>query len=393
MSGQSLLRCLPAGAWLPARLSAAPRLCCGLLLGFVLAAAAVAQAAAPPAAATPVYGKVTAPTVRLQCWPAQVAEPPVFEETLEAGQIVPLGRSENGFRAVLLPLGPQGYVHKRFAATDDDGNAKAKGTKVAFRYRPKTTEAPVAQLNDGAALLVVGEQDDWWKVRVAGIEAWLPEAQLQVLDAADAAAQQMAAQQVAALAERHGAAAQARLAQIAQQKQRAVQDQADLAALQQIEAAFRAQMEQPQASQQFGPVEQALDKFEQELAAESAARPPLAALRERLKAQKWLVEATGLLGNAPSLPTPEPAPPKDELERLQAIGWLRYESRLAAPGLFYIERGGVRQHVVTCSSGRYELALFVNREIGINGPRRRPPGGTLTVLDAERIEVLGAMRR
>jgi hypothetical protein len=307
--------------------------------------------------------------------------------------VVPLGRSENGFRAVLLPLGPQGYVHKRFAVADDDGHAKAKGTKVAFRYRPKTTEAPVAQLADGTPLAVVGEQDDWWKVRVAGIEAWLPEAQLQVLDGADAAAMQAAAQQVAELAERHGAAMQARLAQIAQQKQRAVQDQADLAAVQQIEAAFAAQLQQPQAAQQLGPIEQALDKLEQELAAESAARPALAALRERLKAQKWLVEATAVLGHTPALPDAEPAPPKDELERLQAIGWLRYESRLAAPGLFYIERGGVRQHVVTCSSNRYELALYVNREIGINGPRRRPPGGTLSVLDAERIEVLGAMRR
>ncbi len=81
--------------------------------------------------------------------------------------------------------------------------------------------------------------------------------------------------------------------------------------------------------------------------------------------------------------------PKDELGRFQAIGWLRYERRLVGPGTFYLEKGGRRLNVVTCSTNRYDLALFVDREVGLIGPRRRPATETLSQLDVEKLEVLG----
>ena len=73
--------------------------------------------------------------------------------------------------------------------------------------------------------------------------------------------------------------------------------------------------------------------------------------------------------------------------------WLRYESRLTGPGVYYIEKGGRRQHQLSCNTGRFDLSLFVGREVGVIGPRRRPIAALLSVLDVERIEVLGAMRR
>ena len=94
-------------------------------------------------------------------------------------------------------------------------------------------------------------------------------------------------------------------------------------------------------------------------------------------------------------PRTEPPPPeqKDRLERFDSIGWLRYEPRLAGAGLYYLEKGGQRLHLLSCNTGRYDLALFVDCEIAVNGPRRRPVAESLSVLDVERLEVLGTASR
>ncbi|MBL8754958.1 MAG: hypothetical protein JNK15_16760, partial [Planctomycetes bacterium] len=129
-------------------------------------AAAPAPAATPASAQT--FARVVNDKVALRCWAGAVASPPVFEETLAKDTVVAVGRSENGFRAVQLPLGPLGFVSKKFTETSPEGLVKTKGSKVAFRYRARSSEAPVAQLDDGTTLQVVGEQDDWFRVRVAG---------------------------------------------------------------------------------------------------------------------------------------------------------------------------------------------------------------------------------
>ncbi|MBM4060022.1 MAG: hypothetical protein FJ265_02850 [Planctomycetes bacterium] len=350
----------------------------------------VAGAVQAPAAAVS-YGKVLVDGAKLRCWPSAVAAPPVFEDTLAKDQVVVVGRSESGFRAVVLPLGPVGYVNKKFAVADDAGHVVTKGTKVAFRYRPKSTEAPVALLADGTALAVAGEVEDWWRARVAAVEAWLPEAELQVLESPDAAA-------VAAAAELHGrlaAEVQARLDAIAAQRQREARNRADEAAVKVVEDAFAAELRKPTTEQQYQPLEQALDRLDGSFAADSSGKAQIAVLRQRIQAQKWIVEASAVRDSkpVPSAAPTTPPQPKDELERFTSIGWLRYESRLAGVGTYYLEKGGVRQHLVSCSSGRYDLALFIGREIGVNGPRRRPATESLSILDVERLEVLGGMRR
>ncbi|MEC7725696.1 MAG: hypothetical protein VYD05_09305, partial [Planctomycetota bacterium] len=59
---------------------------------------------------------------------------------------------------------------------------------------------------------------------------------------------------------------------------------------------------------------------------------------------------------------------------------------------YYLEKGGRRQFVLTCNTGRFDLALFVGREVGVIGPRRSPLGEVLSTLDVERLEVLGSPR-
>lgn len=336
------------------------------------------------------FAKVLTEGAQLRCWPSAVVAPPVFEDVLTKDQVVTVGRSESGFRAVSLPLGPCGYVNKKFSVTDEAGRVHSKGAKVAFRYRPKTSEAPVAQLVDGTELYVIGEQDDWWRVRVEAIEAWLPEAEVQVVDQPDEAMKAAFGE----LKKKYEAEIQARLDQIAAQKLQDEKNQADEAAVQIIQDAFVAELKKPVADQTFAPIETALDKLEESLAKESSAKTSIASLRSRLQAQKWIVEATQVRDAKP-VPAPDVAPvqPKDILDHFQSIGWLRYESRLGGVGTYYLEKGGVRQHLVSCSSGRYDLGLFVGREIGINGPRRRPATESLSVMDIERLEVLGGVKR
>jgi len=360
-------------------------------LAALLVAAAMLPAqepgAAPEPAAAPQYGRVLVDSAQLRCWPSAVAAPPVFEDALTKGQVVAVGRSDSGFRLIALPFGPSGYVSKKFAVLADDGKVRTKGTKVAFRYKPRTNEAPLQQLADGQELTVIGEQDDWWRVRLAGVEAWLPEAEVQIGDQADATLATGFAESKA----KYEAEIQARLDQIEQARKRAEQDQADEAGVLLVADAFAGELKKSTGEQQFAPLEAALDKLEASLAKESKALGSIATLRQRIQTQKWIVEATVVRDSKP-VPGPESSivpQPKDELEKFQSIGWLRYESRLGGVGQYYIEKGGQRQHLVSCLTGRYDLALFIGREVGVLGPRRRPATESLSVLDVERLEVLG----
>lgn len=344
-------------------------------------------AAEPQAAAPEHLGRIVAEQAALRCWPSLAAVPPVFEDVLAKDQVVALGRSENGFRQVLPPLGPIGYVSRKFAEADADGHVKTKGTKVAFRYRPRSSEAPVTLLEDATPIHVIEEQDDWYRCRVPGIEAWVAESEVKEGDATDAellagyaAWQQAQRQQVAA-----------RLDGIVEQKRLAAQNEVDLQQVQVIEQAFAQELTKAVGEQQFDPLDQALDKLTGTLAKESAAHPAVQALKKRIETQRWIAEATAVRDSKPEpLPLP-PEPPKDELAKFQSIGWLRYERRLGGPGIYYLEKGGRRQCLVSCNSGRYDLSLFVDREIGLIGPRRHPATETLSVLDAERLEVLGSL--
>ncbi|MBX3462452.1 MAG: hypothetical protein KF830_04735 [Planctomycetes bacterium] len=379
--------------------AAALRRCGSLLIGVLLgslgaAAGAAAQepaaGAVPPveAKAGPQLARVVADRTSLRCWPSTAAVPPVFEDVLTKDQVVAVGRSENGFREIQAPLGPVGYVSRKFAEADADGKVKTKGAKVAFRYRPRSSEAPVLLLDEGTEVHVIAEQEDWYRGRVAGVEAWVAESEVQLLDAPDAAA--LAAHE--AWRQQQAAEVSARFEQIAAQKQLAAQNAADLAQVQVVEQAFAQELAKPVAEQRFEPIEQALDQVAAQLAAASAAQASVQALKKRIETQRWIAEATAVVESKPAPLPAIPAPPKDELARFQSIGWLRYERRLGGPGIYYLEKGGRRQCMVSCNTGRYDLSLFVDREIGISGPRRHPATETLSVLDAERLEVLGSPR-
>lgn len=336
------------------------------------------------------YARIVPDTAQPFCWPSAVAQPPRFEDTLQKGDVVQVGRGEGTFVMVHLPLGPVGYVNKRFAAADEAGKVTTKGSKVAFRYRPKASEAPVTQLEDGTELFVVGEQDDWWVVRVPHVECWLPQSDVQIVDQSDAT---LATAFTAAKA-KADAAVQARLDAIAAANKQRAQNAADEAAVKLVADAFEGELRKPVVEQDFAPLEETLGKVEAGLSESSSGRVALATLRQRVQTQKWLVAATKL-HEEPVKPSTEPLPgqqPKDGLESFKAIGWLRYESRIGGPGTFYLEKGGLRLYHITCTTQRYDLSLYVDCEIAVQGPQRRPSGEAFSLLDAERVEVLGHNR-
>ena len=369
-----------------------------LVAALLLSAAVLAQDPNPqaqgepegkPQDATPVYGKVVAEEARLRCWPSEVATPPVFEDVLQKDQIVRLGEQDNGFRAVILPLGPIGYVSKRFTAQADDGSVTTSGSKVAFRYRPRTSEAPVAQLPKGTQIHIVGEKDGWYQARAVGVQAWIANAD--VHEVSSAPENVKAYEALAAAAKKEP---QARLDAIAAEQKRKEMDRLDMEAIQVVEQAFLKEMKKPVEEQRFDGIQVALAKVVEGLQKEGDAQVAAASLKRRIETQQWIAEATPVINAEP--PKAEQAArkeqPKDRLDRFEAIGWLRYESRIAQPGVYYLEKGGRRQFLLSCNTGRFDLALFVGREVGVIGPVRAPLGEPMKTLDVERLEVLGVSK-
>jgi hypothetical protein len=348
---------------------------------------------------------------KVRCWPTDIS--PTYEDAFAKGTVVGVGRSEGGFRQVVLPLGPAGYVHKKYASEPKDGGPKdgaakdgaakdgkvadgkivngkivTRGKAVAFRYRPKADEPPVKTLTEGTELFVLGEQDNWWRVRNPAIECWLPEADVQAFENPP----ETMAKAWAELQKTQGGEVQAWVAAVEKKKEEARLDDERSQQLLALQEQFGKELEKPLGQQGLDALAVATEELLQGLPENSAVRPGATTLKERIARQKWVVEATAVRDAVPvpikDLPQPTPDV-RDPLERFQAVGFLRWEKPLAGPGQFVIEKGGARMYVVTCNSGRYDLPLFVDREVGLIGSRRHTEG--LRVLDVERIEVLAAL--
>lgn len=357
-------------------------------IGFCGPARAQEEAAAKPVPQAR-YARVLVEETTPRCFAGPRS--PSFPDRLVAGQIVRVGEARDGFLRVFLPDGVTGYVHRKFTTEPQDGKIRTTGTNVSFRYRPRSGEPPAVLLRKGTELVYLGEQGDWWKVRCRDAEAWLPAAEVQVLDGANSTAEaayttlartrraqasEAAAKREAALAEqRRLAEARARLAELAERLRR--------------EAAK-------------DPDEQDLETLEKELATLTRGLPedsPLAAqaklLAGEIRRQRWLVEALAAVREKPETKdvardlVPERTP--DRLARFQAIGWLRQKS-LAGRRRYVLEKGGRILLEVTCESGRYDLSWFEDLEVGVIGAKRSGDPDRIRSLDVERLEVLGKDR-
>ncbi|MGE3171938.1 MAG: hypothetical protein AB7O97_04880 [Planctomycetota bacterium] len=353
------------------------------------AASAAQEGSSPdasPPASPPVLATVLVDGAELRCWPT--ANSPHYEDALAKDAALRTGRLEQGFREVLLPIGPVGYVHKKFASEPKDGAIHTNAKGVAFRYRPQSGEAPVTSLAEGTELFVIGEDGEWWRVRHPGVVGWLPDAELQLFPTPPETVAKAWSEfektqrgQVQAHLDRLAAAAAA--AELADQRRQ------QFGALQQN---FQQELQKPTAEQQLDPIESATDELLAGLDETSALTPMVQELKRRIGAQRWVIEATAVRDAEPVPATVTndlpPAVVADPLDRFQSVGFLRWEKGLTGPGRFVVEKGGQRLMEVTCRSGRYDLSLFTDCEIGLVGARRRPDFESLRVLDVEKIEVL-----
>jgi hypothetical protein len=353
--------------------------------------------AATPAASTPApaaavtqgspMASVIAASASLRVWPT--ANSPVYEGSLNKDAVVRVGRSDAGFREVLLPIGPIGYVHKNFANEPTaEGKVAIKTKSVAFRYRPKSGEAPVSTLVEGTELWVVGEQDDWWKVRNAGSSCWVLETEIQVFDnppdtmtLAHAEFEKTQKGEVGARIESIAKAAEA-LKIRAERREKLAAIQTD----------FSKELKKSPREQKFEGIAAATDELLAQVQGDAELKPMAEELKRRVGAQQWVVEATAARDAQPKpVEGVRDVPPvivPDALDRFQAVGFLRWTKGFTGPGRYVVEKGGKQLFEVTCQSGRYDLSLFVDCEVGLIGASRRPNFESLRVLDVEKVEVL-----
>lgn len=326
---------------------------------------------------------------RIRCFPT--VNSPFYEDTFPKGATLAVGRSENGFRQILLPIGPVGYVHKEFAVAGEDGKGATKaGKKVAFRNEPKSGRAPIALLDESNEMWIVGEHESWWRVRNPAAECWLPEAEVQVFEQPP----ETMVKAVAELTKVHRGEVEARIVAMQQAAERRRVEQQQLEQMRALQDLLATELKKPAHERKLQPIGGAVDTLIAQLAQESSLRGDAEELKRRITAQQWVVDATNVLVAEPvpaaDVPDVGPGIVRDPLDRFQAVGFLRWERGLIGPGRYVVEKGGQPLYVVSCDSGRYDLALFIDMEVGITGPRRRPATESLRLLEAEKIEVLAA---
>jgi len=372
----------------------------GLLLGgLVLSAAAVAQDPAEPNVTGPqpatgadsgALAVVLVEDQPLSCWPTRNS--PHYRQSLTVDSVVRVGDRRDGFRQVLLPLGPLGFVHKKFASEPDDGKVVSKGKAVSFRRRPQSGEAPVTSLAEGTELWLVGEEGDWWCVRFPARDCWVTESALQIIDEPTASALQAHDE---FMAEQRGQV-QAYLTIVAEQRAAAELAATQRQQLQALQDRLAVELQRPPTEQALAELASATQELLASMAEEAELRPAGLDLERRITAQQWIVEAVAVRDEQPVPPRdllpPPPANVPDPLERFQAVGFLRWQRGFVGPGKYVIEKGGQPLYVVSCDSGRYDLSIFVDREVGLIGSRRRPATESLRLLDVERSEGLSGRR-
>ncbi len=366
-----------AGAVLLALLSASP----------TLTAQDDKPAPATPAAPAAVrFGQLIADTPA-RCWPTDHS--PVYTDSFKTGDAVRITGEADGFYTITLAQGATGYVHKKFATgPDEQGMVKATGTRVSFRYRPRSTEAPVAALEANATLPCMGEDDDWFVVRNAAAPVYVPMAAIAVVEDQTTLAALVATADAARTAE-WTKVTEARIAKAKADAELA----ANRLALKELTTRFRAEAGKPwkeQRTEEFTAIEAALLGLSPKFAAETPERVTAASLDQEIKKQVVVLEAQSVaaekLPPAPGEPVVRPTTP-DPIERFDLVGWVRVVSSSVPSRAVRVMRGGRVLGYLSCTNERYDFSLFDGAEVGVIGPKEASNDGAWAI-DVQRLEVL-----
>ena len=333
------------------------------------AAASAAQDSAAPKG--PQLARIESESVQVRCFAS--IHSPVYEGSLSKGTVVVVGDATGEFRRVQLPIGVVGFVSKKFTTQPKQGLVTTTGAGVSFRYRPtplRRAEQPVSRLKKGTSVKYLGEQGDWWKVRLVTDSAYLPIKEIAVFETANATLQKSEAELRRLHQTEWNAATKAyedAVAAVALQKAQANR-------YQELRQAYNEELRKPEGSQQFD----ALMTDVTTLLAQLPKDKPLWAGVERLqgavKTQQVVKRAKALLATKPP-PAKEPKvtvleTPADPLARLQHIGWLRQYRQPSGAVAFQLTKGGRAVCTLRCASLRFDLSMYLGAEIGVVGSTR-----------------------
>lgn len=360
-----------------------------IVITIFAAAASAQEPAAPDQASALRYAQIVVAQTQPRCFASDRS--PLFVDQLSKGQVVRVGAAANGFVPVVLPMGVTGFVHAKYCTEPDQGVVRTTGARVSFRYRAQSGEAPTAMLAKDVELFYLETDKDWLKVRYAGAEAYLPEAELQVFTTSDATVEasyrELELQRRKVWQDAIAARAAVAAAAVAQGER--------MTQLDTFEERLRAEATKPAEQRDFAPLQGELSAFAANLEAQSPEALRAKLLAGKIDEQALLARAIHAVKEEPRRAEPVPlgaAPVPDGLSRFDAVGWLRYSRSMDGRERVTLEKGGRLLHVVTCRSARYDLRLFDGTEVGVIGPREREIVDSVRVLDALKIEVLNNRR-
>lgn len=389
----------------------------------------------PEAPRTPAQDPSAAPTSAVEILELSAATPlrevpskeaPSIGAQLPAGTLlVRLGPDLYGHAPVGLIDGFDGFVHSKFFRDLGDGWGETTGTNVSFRIRPRVGEPPLCALERaGTKLAVRGREGDWVRVVAPpSARAWiengtfrsaatLPFVQGQLDDARVLLSSLSKHPQ---LAERLATRIAALEASFAKERAAAKEAAARAAYATEFEGAvvtllqdFDAVRSKPELS--LEELDQLATRGQALQASATAKGLAATVTTSRLEtllaaiAQKRIVaEAKALvktdLAKPAAADASEAGKVKDaQLDAVAArrtwtqVGWIEYRPGTSDYRPYRLMKGGTTIQYLDCTSGRYDLADFVGREVGLIGVVDRREGADFRILDVERLVILSSSK-
>ncbi len=140
-----------------------------LFLLFSLFTAAVVWAA--EIAKMPFLGLVEKDKVKVRSGPNENFE--VLSLLDKDSKVIVLGHSYGWYR-IELPDSSPAYINKIFAERTEEDRGKVKNNRVNLRAKPGTAYTVLGQLNKDDEITIVGEDNDWFKIKPAkGLCGWV----------------------------------------------------------------------------------------------------------------------------------------------------------------------------------------------------------------------------
>ncbi len=334
------------------------------------------------------FARISVKDVQPKCFASNRS--PVFSDRMVEGTVIRVGGLVGEYRRVHLPVGVTGYIHKNYSTEPEEGMVSTTGTNVAFRYRPRSGEAPAMMLPKGAALFFMADEGDWYMVRSEAVPAYLTETEIQVLAEPNATIE---ASYNELEKQRHQDWTTA-VSQHAEAVAAAAAHKVNRDRLLELTEAFRAESIKESVEQDFSLIAKAVDALAQTFDGYPVELAAARALKKEVTKQALVVDALMAVAKKPKTENvvPKLIKPKvvDPLAKFQGIGWLRFTPGFRGEaGTCVLEKGGRTIIGVTCINGRYDLSQFDGFEVGVLGTVVPARGDQISSITASRIEILG----